>query len=223
MNLSDLRTLAASFAEDPSQSKFSPTKYNDALNKANLQFAMDSKALYQDQSITIVVGTAQYSLPSSFMLEKEVWLNGIELSPISRATLGKIKTGERWDDDTGTPKYYIIDPEVARQTITLYPKPDSIADGDSLVLTFYPFPATLTIDADIPLNGSTLMYQFHTAIAAYAAWMLLNYLQPTDAIQVKKGELMKIYTTKVTEAIQTFGNTKSEPLVWRMLTNRQSC
>ncbi len=223
MNLSDLRTLTASFAEDPSQTKFSPTKYNDAINKGNQQFAMDSKALYGDFPITVVVGTAQYSLPTDFMVEKEVWLNGIELKPISRATLGKIKTGDRWDDDTGTPEYYIIDPEVARQTLTLYPKPDNIDNGSSLVLTYYPFPSTLSADADIPLNGSSLMYQFHTAIAAYAAWMLFNYLQPTDAIQVKKSELMKIYTTKITEAIQTFGNTKSEPLVWRMLTDRQSC
>lgn len=209
---SELRTLTAALCEDPNQVKFNVTRYNDALEKSQQQFSMDSKALYKDTSIVVVVGTAAYALPSDFMLEKEVVFNGIELKPISRASIQKIKISERWDDDSGTPKYYIIDPEEGRKTITLYPKPDSIVDGSDLVMTYYCFPAAMTIDASVPLNGSALMVQFHTGLAAYAAWLLLFYLPQTPELSQKRSELFGTYKSKIDEAIQTWGNSKSEPL-----------
>lgn len=209
---SELRTLTAALCEDPNQVKFTAVKYNDALDKANAQFAMDSKALYKDSSITVVVGTAAYSLPTDFMLEKEVVFNGIELKPISTASIQKIKISDRWDDDSGTPFHYIVNPEEGKKTITLYPKPDSIVGGSSLVLTYYCFPAVMTTDADIPLNASSLMAQFHTGLAAYAAWLLMFYLPQTAEISQKRSELFNTYKSKIDEAIQTFGNTKSESM-----------
>lgn len=212
MNRGEIRTLTASMCEDPAQTKFIATKYNDAIDKANTQFSVDSKALYKDSAIVMVAGTAAYNLPTDFMYEKAVTLNGIELKPISRATLEAKKTSDRWDDDQGTPKYFIIDPEEARKTITLYPKPDSTDDGTSIVLTYYPVPATLSSDSSIPLNGSTLMVQFHIGLAAYAAWLLLSFLTQTPEIAQKRADLFNTYKAKIDEAIQTFGNTKSEPL-----------
>lgn len=212
MNLGELRTLTASMCEDPAQTKFTAVKYNDAINKANQQFAMDSKALYKDSAIVMVAGTAAYDLPTDFMYEKAVTLNGIELKPISRATLEAKKTSDRWDDDQGTPKYFIIDPEEARKKITLYPKPDSTDDGTSIVLTYYPVPATMSSDSTLPLNGSTLMVQFHIGLAAYAAWLLLSFLTQTPEISQKRADLFNTYKSKIDEAIQTFGNTKSESM-----------
>ena len=212
MNLSELRTFTANMVEDPAQTKFTASKYNDAINKASQQFAMDSKALYKDSAIVMVAGTAAYSLPTDFMYEKAVTLNGIELDPISRATLEAKKRTDRWDDDSGTPKYFIIDPEEARKTVTLYPEPDSDADGTAIVLTYYPMPAAMSSDSSLPLNGSNLMVQFHSGLAAYAAWLLLSFLTPTPEISQKRTDLFGIYKAKIDEAIQTFGNTKSEPL-----------
>lgn len=209
---SALRTLTANLCEDPNQTKYTQTKYNDALETANQQFAMDSKALYKDSSMTMVNGTAAYALPTDFMLEKEVVLNGIELEPISRASLQKVKVSDRWDDDSGTPRYFIIDPEEARKTITLYPEPDSIVDGTDIVLTYYCFPTPMSSDSSVPLNEAALMVQFHTGLASYAAWLLLLYLTQTPEIAQKRNELFAVYQTKVIEAIQTSGNTKSEPL-----------
>lgn len=212
MNLGEIRTLTAGMCEDPAQTKFTLARYNDAINKGNAQFAMDSKALYKDSAIVMVSGTAAYDLPTDFSYEKAVTLNGIELKPISRATLEAKKTSDRWDDDQGTPKYFIIDPEEARKTITLYPKPDSTDDGTSIVLTYYPVPATMSSDSTSPLNGATLMVQFHIGIAAYAAWLLLSFLTQTPEISQKRADLFNTYKAKIDEAIQTFGNTKSEPL-----------
>lgn len=212
MNLGELRTLASQLCEDPRITKFTAIQYNDAINKSAQQFAMDSKALYKDSAIVMIAQTAAYPLPTDFMLEKEVTLNGIALKPISRATLQAKKTSERWDDDYGTPKYFIIDPEEARKTISLYPIPDNEDAGTSLVLTYYAFPTLMTTDVSLPLNGSTLMVQFHTGLAAYAAWLLMMYLPQTPEIAQKRSGFFSMYKDKIDEAIQTFGTTKSEPL-----------
>jgi len=212
MNRGELRTFVAQLCEDVKQTKFTQAMYHEAIKQAERQFSLDSKALYSDSAITMVVGTASYSLPSDFMLEKEVTLNGLKLNPISRATLQGLKTSSRWDEDEGTPQYFIIDPEEARKHITLYPKPDSAADGTSLVLTYYPVPAEMSLDSSIPLNSSALMTQFHIGLAHYAAWLLLSYLSQTPEISQKRGEFYNNYFKKVEDAIQTFGNTKSEPI-----------
>lgn len=216
MNRGEMRTFTSRLVEDPVQSKFKPDVYNDALEKAQQQFALDSKALYKDSAITIAADTAAYSLPADFVLEKQVVLNGIELKPISRATLQAAKTDERWDNDAGTPMYYVIDPEEARKTITLYPIPSSVSAGTSLVLTYYPFPATMSTDNSTPLNGSALMTQFHVGLCHFAGWLLMSYLPQTPEISQKRAEFYSKYQEKVTEAIQTFGNTKSEPYKWRI-------
>lgn len=212
MILSELRTLTSRFCEDPNITKFTAVKYLDALNKSQLQFSMDSKALYKDDSMIVTVGTAAYTLPDDFILEKQVVFQGIELEPITRADLQKLKVSDKWTDDSGAPTHYIIDPEEARKTITLYPKPNSIDSGSDLVLTYYCIPAEMTADSDTPLNSSALMAQFHIALCAYAAWLLMFYLPQTAEISQKRSELFSVYKNKIDEAIQTFGNTKSAPL-----------
>lgn len=209
---SAIRSLVSRICEDPAQTRFAPTVYNEAIDLAQKQFAFDSKALFKDLGITMVAGTAAYPLPSDFMYEKGVVLNGIALQPISRATLEANKKSDRWDDDRGTPMYFIVDPEEARKTLTLYPIPDNVNDGTDIVLTYYPLPAEMSSDSSVPLNSSALMAQFHTGIANYAAWQLLQYITQTAEIAQKRAECMGIYSSKVAEAIQTFGTTKSEPL-----------
>lgn len=216
MNRGELRTQIARMVEDPNQTRYTAATYNDAIESSQKQFSMDSKALYKDSAITMVAGTAEYSLPTDFMLEKMVVLNGIELSPITRSELQRKKGEDTWTDDEGTPRWYIVDPEEARKKITLYPTPDSTDGGTALVLTYYAIPATLSTDASVPLNASTLMTQFHIGLAAYGAWLVMMYLPQTPEISQKRSELFSIYQSKVTEAIQTFGNTKSAPMQFRV-------
>lgn len=213
MNRGTLRTLASSFCVDPNQTLFTAAQYNTALDLANQQFAMDSKALYKDAStITVVDGTSAYDLPTDFMYEKKVTHKLIKLDPISRETLEFYIRSEDWTAKTGTPMYFVIDPEEARKQIKLFPIPQGGDAGANLILTYYPFPAAMTADSDTPLNSSSLMVQFHIALACYAAWLLLNYKASSPDISEKRRKLLDQYNDKVTEATDTFGNTKSEPL-----------
>jgi len=210
MNRGTIRTLVKNFVADPNGSRFSPTQYNDAINLACQQFCFDTRALYKDApTYTTVAGTSGYDLPTDFWLEKVVTHKGLELTPISRATLLK-DNGDDWTDDEGTPRYYIIDPEEARKKLTLYPIPEAADAGANLILTYYPIPADIASDSDSPFNSSAMMTQFHQGIAAYAASLLLLYETMTQEILVKRNELQKMYLEQVSFAIDRFGNTIRE-------------
>lgn len=212
---SEIRSLAANFCGDPNLTRFSSTQYNDAIDRAQEEFCFDSKALYKDAATyTVTAADAAYDLPSDFWLERNVTHKGLELRPVSRETLLK-NNGDDWSDDTGTPTHFMIDPEEARKQILLYPIPTADDAGANLILTYYPIPSELSADSSVPFNSSSLMSQFHMAIAAKAAWILLNYETPDPAIDAKMSKMNKIYQDKVTFAIDTYGNTKSEPMRMR--------
>ena len=217
MNLSTLTALTASMAQDPAQTRYS--NYTQALNLAQQQFALDSKCLWKDwPTTTITSGLAAYALPADFMWEKTVMFNGIELTPISRHELQVIKTGDRWDDDTGTPTRYIVDPDVAKSQLLLYPIPQAVDAGKDLVLTYYGLPTDMAAGSDIPFNATLLLAQFHIGIAAWAAWILLQSEQVTPEIERKKKDLLQIYNDNVSLAVDKFKNTASE--LMRMRGNR---
>src|SRR3990167_6945030 len=208
MNLETLTTFASQFAGDPNQSRYGGS-YTTAINESQLQFALDTRCLFKDQAFSVVADTATYTLPTDFMFEKKVTLAtetspvaGIKLEPISRATLEFYIGDRNWSVDTGTPKYFLIDPEEARKQIRLYPIPQGADAGTSnLLLTYYPKPTDLSAVGDIPLNSSLLLVQFHIAIAAYAAWLLLAEEPATMEVLAKRNELLKQYNDKVTQCL----------------------
>ena len=214
MNSGTLTTLTSALAGDADQSRYSG-KYTQALNLAQQQFALDSQALFKDQSITVVGGTATYSLNTDFMFETKVTYKGERLDPISRMELEKEKVGDDWTDDTGEPRYYIVDPEEASKTIRPYPYPASGDAGGTMVLRYIPLPTDMSASTDTPLNSSALLAQFHIGLAAWAAWLLLSYESATDAILAKRQGLLDMYNDSVSRASETFKNTYSEPFRMR--------
>ncbi len=211
MILSTIEHLAADFAGDPNQTRFSG-KFTAAVNRAQEQFALDSKALFKDTSWTTTAGTATLDLPSDFVLEESVHYNGLPLKPVSRRTLAILYPDQDWTLLEGTPTMYMIDPEEAVKSVRLIPIPQ---EAKTVIMRHYPLPASVSASSDVVLNSSTLMVQFHLAIAALTAWFLLLYETATPEILLKRNELMKIYSDGVTKAVDTFGNTKSEPLRMR--------
>ncbi len=219
MNLTSLTTWASQFAGDPNQSRYTG-KYTNAINEAQVQFALDSKALFKDQIWSVVSGQSAYALPSDFMYEKKVTIStinssdaGIALTPISRAALEFAQTDHDWTQDTGTPKMYIIDPETARNSMTLYPQPQGADAGtNNLRLTYYPYPTLLVNGTDVPLNATGNLIQFHRAIAAYAAWLLTAIEIQDQNTLAKRSGLKKIYEDAATEATDKYGNSSQMQL-----------
>lgn len=208
MNLGTIRTRCANWCGDPDQTRFAG-KYNDAINRAQEQFALDTKALWKDTTWVVASGTSTYALPADFMFEAAVRFNNSRLDPTSRRSLDE-ETAADWLSRTGSPSRFMIDPEEANKVVRLYPVPQSADAGLTLSMRYYPLPASVAADADVPLNSSALMAQFHLALAAYAGWIILLDETVTPELQAKRRELLQIYNDAVTKATDTFKNTASE-------------
>lgn len=213
MTLSTLREATSRFVGDKDITRYTSAEYLAALNRAQEQFVLESKALWRDVTWTTVSGTATYAfsaasadISSSFMFEDWVTFDGYELAPISRHELQRLNPGDDWTDEEGTPSHFLIDPEEAAKRIRLYPIPQSAV---TLSMRCFVLPTALAADSDTPLNSSALMAQFHIAIAAYAAWLLLLGEETTAGIVEKRRELLDIYTNGRDLAIDTFKNTMS--------------
>lgn len=208
MNRGTLRTQVADFVGDPNQTRFTVTQYNNAINRAQEQFAMETKTTFKYNVWTTADGDSQYDLPSDFMWEEWVTYDGSELKPISRHELNRLNPGFDWSgsDITATPTHFVIDPEEINKQIRPYPTPN---DAKTLVMRYFAIPTEMSADTDTPLNTSSLMAQFHMGIAAFSAWILLTGETITPEIQYKRNELMQYYTDSVVKAVDTFKNTAS--------------
>jgi hypothetical protein len=184
------------------------------VNTAQQQFVIDSKCLWKDWAATIAVsGTASYALPTDFMFEKKVTFDGIGLIPKTRQQLESLYRSSDWSTVTGTPVYYVVDPDVDKSQLLLVPIPQANDAGKAIVLTYYPRPTDLSADADIPFNSTPLLAQFHIALAAWTAWMqLMGESETTPSIERKRNNLLKLYNDTVSQATDTFGNTVSAPI-----------
>lgn len=205
MNLGTIRTLVANMVGDPDQTRFSG-KYDDAINRSQEQFALDTRALWKDTTWSHAANDADEDLPSDFMYEDFVTYGGKKLTPISRFELLQ-KAGDDWtDDEADLPTHYLIDPEEAVKEIVLYPIPQT---AKTLAMRYFPLPASVSADSDVPLNSSALLAQFHVGIAAYAAWLILLYESVTPEIQAKRSDLLSIYNDTAGKATSLFKNTVS--------------
>lgn len=212
MNLASLRDQAAKFVADPNRTRYADSDYLTALNRAQEQFALDTRALWKDTTWTSAADDATYSLPSDFMWEESVYFNGLLLAPITRRDLAIFSPDKDWTLSTGTPTRYIIDPEEATKQLLLYPIPTSNDNAKTISMRYFPLPTAMASDTDTPLNSSALMAQFHIGLAAYAAWLLLTTEQMTPDILQKRSILIGIYSDSSTKAIDLFKNTVSAPL-----------
>lgn len=217
MNLQQLTAIAGNLAGDNQLQRYA-NLYTQALNLAQQQFSMESKCLFQDSNITVVGGTAAYSLPTDFIWEKKVTYKNVRLAPLSRQSLEVVRSDD-WTTDQGDPRFYIVDPEQARKTITLYPFPPAGDAGGALVLTYFFLPTDLVNNSDVPFDAYDLLTPYHIALPPWAAWYLLQAENPSDgiaaqALQMKKKDLLQIYNDQVSLATERFQNTVSEP--WRM-------
>jgi len=208
MNRGAIKLLGADFAGDPDMTRFSG-KYDGALDRAQEQFALDSKALWKDTTWSHAADDADEDLPSDFMWEDWVTYDGVKLAPITRYELLQLH-GDDWTTKTAAvPTNFIIDPEEAVKEIVLFPIPQ---DAKTLAMRYFPLPASSTTDSDIPLNSSALLAQFHIGLAAYLAWLLLMAEPATPENATKKRELLDVYNDQVTKATDYFKNTQSAGL-----------
>lgn len=215
MILSALRDQTARFCGDPGRTRYSDTEYLTALNRAQEQFAMETRSLWKDTTWTSLANDATYAFSaasptaSDFMFEDSIYFDGIKLEPVTRHDLAILAPKTDWTLTTGTPTRVIVDPEEAIKGILLYPIPTSNDAGKTIAMRYFPLPTALAGDTDVPLNSSALMAQFHIGLCAYAAWLILLTEEVTQANSKKRDDLLAIYNDAATKSTDLFKNTVS--------------
>ena len=128
--------------------------------------------------------------------------NGLKLESISAYELD-VLLNSNWADDAGTPDKYYVDLDPNNKKIRPYPIPEAADVSSALVLEYLKIPPALAADADVPLDGHTLLTPYHDALAYYAAASLLNIL-PDQAAMVMIGRYEEKYRKLVDECINYF-------------------
>lgn len=209
MDRGTARTFVSLKIEDVNLERFTEAQYNSALDLAEEQFALDTRCLQKETTLTAVADQAYIDLPTDFMVCVLVRHKGLKLQPVNRWKLS-FQNGEDWTDDVGTPTGYYIDDENER--IYFYPIPQTGDAGAYVTLDYIATPTAISDDATVLLNARALLAIYHPAVVAYAAWQMLSYGPMDQSTLIKRSELMKEYEIYRDRAIDTYNNMADEPI-----------
>ena len=208
MDRGTARTFVSLKVEDPSLTKFSATQYNNAIDLAEEQFALDTRCLRKETTLTTSDGVQEVAVPTDFIVALLVRHDGLKLRPVSRYELS-FQHGDDWTADTGTPIAFYIDEE--DEKIGFYPKPDAANSGANVTLNYVALPVNISSDSTVLLNAKALLALYHPAVVAWAAHWMLSYLKATPEILLKQSQLIKEYTHFRDQAMETYNNMADEP------------
>jgi len=211
MDRTTARSYIASKVEDPDQTRFTLAQYNNAVDLAQQEFSIDARAIIQTNTSTVLVaGTAEYSLPSDFLVAIMFRHNGIKLAPTTKYELS-FQSGQDWSTiPNGTPVCVYTREE--NTAFGLVPAPDANAATYTLSIDYIAIPAALSSDSSTLLNGLTILQYYAPAVINWAAQELLTYVPQTAEIQMKRAALLKDYERYRDQAISTYKNMVDEPL-----------
>lgn len=197
-----LTTLVSLLIDDPANTRFSTTQVQDKIQEAQERFVLDTRALRDSTTDTVVDGTQEYSLPSDVLDIVRMAHKGVELVRISKADLDFYTTA-RWDQTTGTPTYFYVDLDPNNKKYGLYPIPTANDAGAYLALEYVKIPPTLSSDSSVPLDSHTLLTPYHNSLAYWAAKELLM-INPSQENLVRVQQYSRRYEDEISHCIETF-------------------
>jgi len=210
MDRSTARTLVSRRVEDPNLTRWTPAEYNSAIQRANEQFALESKVLKIQTTLTSTANQAFIDISSltTLFAVRLVRHKGIKLAPTSEETKAKF-SNQDFTDDKGTPLSFWIDND--RDRLYLYPIPESGDAGENVTLDYFAIPAAST-DSQNLLNQEAFQQVYTPGIVAYSAWELLGNETPTPAVTQKRADCFSEYQMHVNKAIDFGQNIEQEPI-----------
>jgi hypothetical protein len=155
MNLGELRTAARLRLHDTNSSKYLWADaeldgyINEAVNEACLRARLNLDSTTTEvTTISVVAGTATYAVHESIFFIERMFLNTSKKSLTKVGFQDLDEESDVWQDDTGTPTYYLADWDfnndggTQTHNITLYPIPEVT---ETMRLTVYRFPLSAMV------------------------------------------------------------------------------
>lgn len=218
MDRTTARSFVAAKLEDPDQTKFLVSLYNQCLDLAQQQFAIDARSIIEATTTAMTAGTAEYVLPSDFIVFIMVRHNGIKLAPTTKYELSFQSEVDWTTLPNSTPTAFYMDEQ--NNKFGLVPAPDGAAAALTLTLDYIGIPVPMTQDtggdaAGNLLNNNAILQYYAMAIVNWAAYEMLSYVPMTDEVVRKRSALMVDYQRYTNQAITTYNNMTDEPLQMR--------
>lgn len=203
---STLVTRIGDLTGDPNNTRFSASKKQDAIQRAQERFVLDTRVLVDVSTDSIVAGTTEYSLPSDVLDVSRVTANSRLIQRTSELDLDIDSGLQDWTDDEGRPYRYYVDLDPNNKKLRLFPEPQSDdAGSNNLRIEYVKIPPSLSSDSSVPLDSHTLLVPYHDALAYLAAADLLK-IQPSQQSVVMVNSYEKEYRDLVSHCIETFKN-----------------
>lgn len=195
---------------DPNNTRWLASKKQDAIQRAQERFVLDTRVLVDVDTDSIVAGTSEYDLPTDLLDMTRVAINGRKVDRSSEFDLDFDSGQQDWTDDEGTPYRYYVDLDPNNKKLRIFPKPQaSDAGSNNLRMEYIKIPPALSSDSSVPLDSHTLLVPYHDALAYWAAADLLK-IKPTQQESFMIVAYEKEYQTHVSHCIETFGHLKRQ-------------
>ena len=159
MNLGEILRRVRSLVSVDDYNLVTRQQMIDFINDAQMDIASVTECLRGVETTTVSEGVRDYSFDADFLRVTKVVFDDKTLGQATIAGLDALD--EDWRDDEGTPTKYFMDESLT--WLSLYPKPDSDADGKTLELHVIYKPAILSDDTDTP----EIPTQYHSVIVDY--------------------------------------------------------
>jgi len=145
-------------------------------DEAQKYFVRETRCLQGISSTAVADGTQGYSLPSDFLALRRVTFDGKKIFSVSFPEIDESGTNETDTSATGTPKNFYI----YNQTVYLIPIPGSSANGESLKIYYYKFPATIdattdTLETDVVYDDIIVAYMTYLAFLKDGEFDMADY------------------------------------------------
>lgn len=213
MDRQTARNYVALKVEDPQQTKFSATTYNNAIELAQEQFCIDAKAILQESTLTAVADQSYIALPTDFLVCVLVRHRGLKLGPTNRYALS-FQSGTDWTTlPSGTPSSFYIDEQNSR--LVMVPAPTSAEAGAVVTINYVAIPTALSADSSTLLAGNTILSYYAPAVVNWAASEVLTYAPLDQSKIIKRSLCLKDYERYVDQCIMVYKNMADEPLQMR--------
>jgi hypothetical protein len=213
LTLNDIRfEVRRNVMDTPStqdQRRYGDSVLNKLVNEAQKQVVSLTWCLEKSTVVTVVNGTAHYTMPSDFLAPIQVLFS----NPSGTETDLEIMTREKvygldadWETSTGALVGYWVrnDSRVqAQQYLSLYDSPNSTG---TLTVHYFSSGADLSAGTDIPFDGLLHLYQFHPMLVYFVSARLKQFEGKFDEAE----SYFRLYGVMEKNLIDRFGRVSAK-------------
>lgn len=143
-----------------SRQRYTDTQLTNLINESQRDAINFSALIHKQTSITLVVGTTYYTLPTDVMMIERVTFKNKNLPEQTLTALDSAANYGAWEQTSGTASNYFQDPTQSTK-LGIYPFPATAASTGTVKVMYQSQGTDLSSASDVPFNSETRFYPYH--------------------------------------------------------------